>query len=825
LYGQTDETRTSIQHETIRAYIKNVPHGTILFPVLEPYGYVAVSSLPTTKMLEKKPADYQFTVDTHRENILAMGKKEKDFFVENYMGDLVFQGQATSNALVKRVDSIFSLYLTETWIPKTLRVLTERLEKLEVSLFDLGTPDYTVAEFCGAPADIGRKSKRECFVRNVEYVLENAFVAEHKQKAHEQSMKTHDDIVREIMKYGCNNDSVHVLVNGWVTASHDNNADAYEYTKNLLEYLQSFFFDDGKSNIVSKIRELWLAEGNKLLKVLMEQTLEEEKGGYFKIQRFHKFVEAVSTQFGKIVEESIVEGNKNALACLQSSFLRPSECIQLRIQSLESSDNGTYNYHNYKIVNSKTAAISDSNWAARCVNVSIHADKIANELLNFSFGESTFLIRTQLKATLETIMNTSISCATRFGLSSDEEIVEETQKTADSRKMLHREIDELESVRVNMLKEIAENAIVALQHKEPLHDLYVQTLEKYGYMLSGAHLPTKLLKILKGMEVAANTVDGVMPLTDGNDVALLEVYKHLKLDFILANVHKDESSVSTRHARNCVRLWRGLPENCDFSDANASWINDFAAFFKGFSLSTPLKSADLQQLLNICSTGLFEPIEKIDRLVEDLKFVSQERYNLEKAKNDVAALVTYQQLCGPKYQSLLELFALSRSPIVVGFGVFKDGYDYRTCFENSTNDPRNVLRVIGDIHVLTIEKSLKLTTRKAKSLLSSDSTPIKAVNNELSAQIIDKHTVASTPKDADVGSNVDDDARSTGSSATTVQPPFSPAGVSGAGAGSSRPKSSSNATSTSEASTTTDPNPNPAHDANDIGRDEAKAET
>eukprot|EP00944_MAST-04C_sp_MAST-4C-sp1_P013266 g13266.t1 len=70
----------------------------------------------------------------------AQAAAERKFFMDEGMSDLVDAGQATCDALVKKVSDMYNAYLLETWVPTTFQLLVLKKKELRESIADLGVP-------------------------------------------------------------------------------------------------------------------------------------------------------------------------------------------------------------------------------------------------------------------------------------------------------------------------------------------------------------------------------------------------------------------------------------------------------------------------------------------------------------------------------------------------------------------------------------------------------------------------------------------------------------------------------------------------------------
>ena len=100
---------------------------------LEPHGYVCVMNAPD----EDGAADSPFSL------LEQQNATEQIFFSNCGMADMVASQRAGSNSLIHRLESMYTQYLTITWLPKTITLLVDKLDDVERQVPPLGLPGST----------------------------------------------------------------------------------------------------------------------------------------------------------------------------------------------------------------------------------------------------------------------------------------------------------------------------------------------------------------------------------------------------------------------------------------------------------------------------------------------------------------------------------------------------------------------------------------------------------------------------------------------------------------------------------------------------------
>jgi hypothetical protein len=107
---------------------------------LWPHGYVCVMNSPLYIDAEaNKSAPVMSSVET----LLRQNQCEIEFFAENNMQDLLDMQRAGANALISRLNTLYSQYLITTWLPKTIFLVSTKLNNMEIPIRAVGVPDYS----------------------------------------------------------------------------------------------------------------------------------------------------------------------------------------------------------------------------------------------------------------------------------------------------------------------------------------------------------------------------------------------------------------------------------------------------------------------------------------------------------------------------------------------------------------------------------------------------------------------------------------------------------------------------------------------------------
>jgi hypothetical protein len=77
--------------------------------------------------------------------LFQQNTSEHEFFEENQLSDLLQEHsqRAGSNALVNRLNTLYTQYLTQTWLPKTIFLVCSKISSLQIPMTALGVPDYS----------------------------------------------------------------------------------------------------------------------------------------------------------------------------------------------------------------------------------------------------------------------------------------------------------------------------------------------------------------------------------------------------------------------------------------------------------------------------------------------------------------------------------------------------------------------------------------------------------------------------------------------------------------------------------------------------------
>ena len=103
---------------------------------LEPHGYVCVMNAP-----DKDPEGVSTKAVVPSKNLLSeQNNSEQVFFSDWKMEDLLQSERAGGNALVARLDRMYSQYLTATWLPNTIRQLVNKEIAVRKDMQKLGQP-------------------------------------------------------------------------------------------------------------------------------------------------------------------------------------------------------------------------------------------------------------------------------------------------------------------------------------------------------------------------------------------------------------------------------------------------------------------------------------------------------------------------------------------------------------------------------------------------------------------------------------------------------------------------------------------------------------
>ena len=103
---------------------------------LEPHGYICVMNAP-----DKDPEGVSTKAVVPSKNLLSeQNNSEQVFFSDWKMEDLLQSERAGGNALVARLDRMYSQYLTATWLPNTIRQLVNKEIAVRKDMQKLGQP-------------------------------------------------------------------------------------------------------------------------------------------------------------------------------------------------------------------------------------------------------------------------------------------------------------------------------------------------------------------------------------------------------------------------------------------------------------------------------------------------------------------------------------------------------------------------------------------------------------------------------------------------------------------------------------------------------------
>jgi hypothetical protein len=139
-------TRSRNQNAIDKAAIADVAGpsglGGVSSVPLKPHGYVCLVNTP-----EEGDSNVCSDNKTSLEVLLEQSEYEMQFFRDNGLGSLIDQRRAGANALVERINHMYSSYLQETWIPRTILLATRRIEKLTRLIKEVGVPVFETKDF------------------------------------------------------------------------------------------------------------------------------------------------------------------------------------------------------------------------------------------------------------------------------------------------------------------------------------------------------------------------------------------------------------------------------------------------------------------------------------------------------------------------------------------------------------------------------------------------------------------------------------------------------------------------------------------------------
>ena len=100
--------------------------------VLEPYGYVATMNAPIDEEEDEG--------STNMQKLQLQARKEPAWFAAEGYQDLVNKGNATTQHLLSRVNTMFLRYVKDSWMPDTMQKLRDQHDELQKQNAELGLP-------------------------------------------------------------------------------------------------------------------------------------------------------------------------------------------------------------------------------------------------------------------------------------------------------------------------------------------------------------------------------------------------------------------------------------------------------------------------------------------------------------------------------------------------------------------------------------------------------------------------------------------------------------------------------------------------------------
>lgn len=675
---------------------------------LYPHGYVAVANQPSGN-----------PTGPRTEEVLKIIEKEHNFFLTNHMADLIEQKRATSDSLGQKVDDIFGAYLTETWIPKTLKLVSEDLECTARELVKLGTPEFKLNDFNPKTSmtKSGREENRDSFLRHLQQEIKKAFWTARVKTIHEFALKKLDEYVAfmQLFEVKTPSASSRKHVNGVMVVCKENYVDAVEFVSRLKIGLEECIFgkierkfvngalvEEQVPGVGAQLLELWLEPSSDMLSVLTASD------GAFHIRRFEKFLAALNQRFTvivrKVVESSVLAGKR----VLDALFARPSPHINFTAPDKDAVAGGL----------TLTGIMSTT------VTISLNILKFANEVLAEVIGESTSAIRVELDRCLYSTFKekpSSVSASTNNAPSrthwielDDTDIITEIASVADARVSFGKRRAKLEHIRAFMLDTIFDSAIVALRNRELLHPLYKLVLTQYAQLFAGGYVPKALDKVLLKMQFTPTE-----PL-DATETILLEEYRsNIFLKFVVNHAAVDTNPSLQHHALLCVRVHEPL-RAC--GTANPDWSTLFSQYIKAIP-ATGERGLN-EDLLHLLSAGIplsSDQLKDVQTSIEHVASKASTHIRPAATEQDQSKIHGYQQFV-MHCDKLLAFFSENTSCLLNHIGVFSSQSQKQYEFNVLDVPPTEKWHIFEQLCAKTIQTALKLLKeREAKAkLIRSD---------------------------------------------------------------------------------------------------------